>query len=229
MIEDSKKNLANLNKDSLADQIFEVLRKRIIDLEISPGEKLDVESLTDEFEVSKAPVRDAMKALADRGLIMVKPRVGYYAAELDSNDIQDIYDMRELFEIYALEEALEKVPDNLIEECKNESLAIKEKNISEEEKRRIFDKTDEILHQKIILSHADNRFLKDFTARIHDLISLTRHLNSRIPQSVNEHLEILSAFKRQDKESAKKLLKHHLNQVRKETLRSITEKDLATG
>lgn len=212
-----------LNKESLADQVFSVIRDRIINLEIPPGERIDVDELTEELEVSKAPIRDAMKALEDRGLVSVEPRVGYYARKLDSDDIEEIYDMRELFEIYAIEEAIGSVPDKLIKSCKSEIKEIRENNLSPQKKRNWFDRTDEMLHQEIILSHSDNNFLKDFTTRIHDLISITRHLNKRISQSMDEHLKILDALSERDEHKAKENLKHHLQQVRRETLRAINQ------
>lgn len=219
----SAQNTVELNKKSLADQIFAVLRERIINLEISPGEQIDVDTLTEEFEVSRAPVRDAMKALEDRGLISIKPRVGYYARKLTSRDIKELYDMRGLFELYAVGEVIDDVPKSLIEKCRKDTLEIKKNSLSGREKRDSFDRTDEILHQKILLKNSNNSFLKDFTSRIHDLISLTRHLNKRISQSVEEHLVILDALERRDENDAKKNLKHHLSQVRQETLRSIEE------
>ena len=220
----SEKNAVELNKESLADQVFSVIRDRIINLEISPGERIDVDELTKELEVSKAPIRDAMKALEDRGLVSVEPRVGYYARKLDSDDIEEIYDMRELFEIYAVEEAINSVPDKLIENCRSETEEIRANNLSPQKKREWFDRTDEMLHQEIILGHSDNSFLKDFTTRIHDLISITRHLNERISQSMDEHLKILDALNEGDENKAKESLKRHLQQVRKETLRVIKRK-----
>lgn len=223
MDRETARDAVELNKKSLADQIFAVLRERIINLEISPGEQIDVDALTKEFEVSRAPVRDAMKALEDRGLISIKPRVGYYARKLTSSDIKELYDMRELFELYAIGEVIDNVPENLIEECRKDTLEIKKNNLSEREKRDWFDRTDEILHQKILLKNSNNNFLKDFTSRIHDLISLTRHLNKRISESAEEHLVILDALERKDENDARESLHHHLSQVRQETLRSIRE------
>lgn len=234
MMKDSNTDEVLLNKESLADQIFEVVRKRIIDLDILPGKKIDVEALADEFDVSKAPVRDAMKALAGRGLVSIEPRVGYYSRELDAEDIQDIYDMRELFEVYALGEVIDEVPEDLIEQCRQDSMKIKENNLRGQERRQYFDQTDEMLHQEIILGHSNNVFLKDFTTRIHDLISLTRHLNKRISQAIEEHLDILTSLKQRDKAKAEQSLEYHLQRVRQETLRAIeddfkTDPDLQRG
>lgn len=223
MDRESAQNAVKLNKKSLADQIFAVLRERIINLEISPGEQIDVDALTEEFEVSRAPVRDAMKALEDRGLVSIEPRVGYYARKLTPSDIKELYDMRELFELYAIREVIDNVPKSLIEECRKDTLEIKKNNLNEREKRDWFDRTDEILHQKILLKNSNNNFLRDFTSRIHDLISLTRHLNKRISESAKEHLVILDALERKDEDDARESLQHHLRQVRQETLRSISE------
>ena len=77
--------MVQLNKESLAGQIRKELRKRIVNLEIKQGEKINVTELEEEFGVSRAPVREALQSLADQGLVEVKPRGGYFAVQLTQN------------------------------------------------------------------------------------------------------------------------------------------------
>lgn len=206
-----------LNKESLADQIRKELHKRIINVEIEQGKKINVSALEEEFGVSRAPVRDALKRLVDQGLVEVKPRVGYFAIDLTPKQIRDICEMRKLLETYALENSITEIPRYLIENLHTESLKLKNNNFSEKHLRKKFDLTDEQLHSAII-NHADNGILKDFTERINNFISITRHLNERIEQAVKEHVAILEGILDQDEQEAKIALTNHLNNVEKEIL-----------
>ena len=204
-------------KKSLADQIQEEIKNRIMNLEIQQGDKIDVPELEEEFGVSRAPIRDALQSLADQGLVKVKPRVGYFAIELTAGQIKDICEMRKVLEEFALTKSIFNIPKPEVEKIREETLRLKENNIPQNQLRDEFDKTDEELHRKIIVK-ANNEFLVDFTERIHTLIGLTRHLNDRIDVAIEEHLEILDAMLVEDLERARRQLSNHLEQVEREVL-----------
>ena len=208
-----------LNKESLADQIRKELQDRIINVEIEQGEKINVAQLEDEFGVSRAPVREALKSLVDQGIVEVKPRVGYFAIELTPKQIKDICEMRKLLEIYALENSITKISPSMLEKLHTESLKLKNNQVSEGQLRERFDSTDERLHSEII-NKADNSILRDFTGRINNFISLTRHLNERIEEAIEEHIAILKGIHDRDEKRAKIALTEHLNNVEEEILKN---------
>lgn len=209
-----------LNKESLADQISQELQDRIVNVEISQGEKINVVELEEEFGVSRAPVREALQSLVDQGLVEVKPRVGYFAVELTPKQIKDICELRKLLETFALERSISEIKKAKLERLHQESLELKEKNFSKGTERKKFDQADEEIHEMII-ENSRNEFLKDFTERIHNLIALTRHLNERIKEANEEHLKIINSILHQDLERAKKNLQEHLDNVEVEIIHSI--------
>lgn len=85
--------------------------------------------------------------------------------------------------------------------------------------RKNFDDIDEELHTAII-KNSQNDFLKDFTKRIHNLIALTRHLNERIEEALEEHKILLRSMLNKDREKAEDALTRHLENVKKETLKN---------
>ncbi len=209
-----------LNKQSLADQIYHEIRDLIINVEVEPGEKIDVSVLEEKYEVSRAPIREALNRLANQGLVEVRPRVGYFAVELLPNQVRDICELRKLFETYALQQSVEEVDKDDLKELLEESLELKHDGLDPKELRFRFDQTDERLH-KLIITHADNELLEEFTERIHNLIGLTRHLNERIQEAIDEHVILLRAMINRNSERAKKALSKHLDNVEEEILRSI--------
>jgi len=214
-----------INKDNLSTQIYRLLKERITDLEIEPGQRIDVDGLEEEFGVSRAPIREALKELSEKGLVEIRPRVGYFAVKLDLERAKDVCDMRSLFECYALEEAVENISEEELKELRETTVGLMEKELDAEELREKFDRTDDWLHRQLILKNAGNELLHDFSDRIHNLVALTRHLNERIGQALEEHLEIIDSLLKGDKEGAREALEEHLANVKEEILVSLREEE----
>ena len=89
----------------LSDRAYDAIRDKIVTLEIAPGAPIEEEQLAAELGVGRTPVREAIKRLAYRKLVVVYPRSGSYAAELDLADLEAICDMRERLEGLAAERA----------------------------------------------------------------------------------------------------------------------------
>ena len=206
-----------INKESLSNQIKEEIKRRIINVEIKQGEKIDVASLEGEFNVSRAPVREALKSLADEGLVEVKPREGYFAVDLTQKQIKDLCEFREFLEEFALTKSLENIPEDKVKSILKKTIQLKEKEVAPDSLRDQFDITDEKIHKSII-KHSNNEYLIEIAEKIHNLIALTRHLNERIDKAIEEHISILRAILEKDKPQAKNALKEHLVNVKEETL-----------
>jgi DNA-binding GntR family transcriptional regulator len=89
----------------LSDQAYDAIRDKIVSLEIPPGAPIEEEQLAAELGVGRTPVREAIKRLAYGRLVVVYPRSGSYAADLDLADLEAICDMRERLEGLAAERA----------------------------------------------------------------------------------------------------------------------------
>jgi DNA-binding GntR family transcriptional regulator len=89
----------------LSDKAYDAIRDKIVSLEIAPGAPIEEEQLAGELGVGRTPVREAIKRLAYRKLVVVYPRSGSYAADLDLADLEAICDMRERLEGLAAERA----------------------------------------------------------------------------------------------------------------------------
>ncbi|MFB6290900.1 MAG: GntR family transcriptional regulator [Candidatus Bipolaricaulia bacterium] len=212
-----------LNKQSLGDQIYGEIKKRIIDLEIKPGDKIQPSHLEEEFGVSRAPIREALHRLKGDGLVEAKPRVGYFVTEITQDKIRDLYDLRVLFETYGLETALTRISKERIENLKQESTRLLEDNLSKSKIRERFDKIDKELHLELILENANNQFLQHYSSKTINLIRVTRHLNERIEEALREHIKILDALEKRDPNQGKDYLTLHLRNVEAEILENLKE------
>lgn len=85
-------------KQSLADQAYETIKTNILNLTYPPGMPLTETRLTEELGMSRNPVRTALKMLESEGLIVTDYYKSITVKGITDKDIQDIYQLRELFE-----------------------------------------------------------------------------------------------------------------------------------
>lgn len=81
--------MAIINKKSIKEQLYEVLRARILNLTYPPGEKLVIDSLAKELSVSNTPLREAMAILERDGLLIVKPNTGIRVVSPEDGPVRD--------------------------------------------------------------------------------------------------------------------------------------------
>jgi len=86
-----------------AGKIFKDLLKRIMNLDIAPGSKLTETELSQEYNVSRTPVREALQHLSVKGYVVIKPKNGCYVRQLDLLELDEYYDIRVALELEALE------------------------------------------------------------------------------------------------------------------------------
>lgn len=84
---------------SIADQIYDELRRMVVQLELKPGQPLSEKATAELFQVSRTPVREAILRLADHGLVTVAPQFGTFIAAIDPDEVRQAQFMRENLEV----------------------------------------------------------------------------------------------------------------------------------
>ena len=85
-------------RQSLTSAVAEKLRDKIVRGEIGEGEQLRQDAIANEFQVSRIPVREALRQLEAEGLITIIPHRGAVVSSLSPNDIEEVFEMRALLE-----------------------------------------------------------------------------------------------------------------------------------
>ncbi len=94
---------------SLRERIYEILRKRILTGEVAPGAIIDEKALASAFNVSRTPVREAVKKLTDENLVEVKAQSRTFAKPIDRKHIHEAFLIRRALEIESIGLAAERV------------------------------------------------------------------------------------------------------------------------
>lgn len=84
------------------------LREMIFSGALKAGQALRQEEISRQFGISRLPIREALNRLATEGLVELKPRRGFYVASLNTEEIEDIFEMRAILEARAGELATER-------------------------------------------------------------------------------------------------------------------------
>src|SRR5690606_37751323 len=83
---------------SLYENVAEQLRQRIASKALKPGDRIDEQALTKELGISRTPLREALKVLQGEGLVTLIPHRGCFVAELNEQDLDDIYEIVAMLE-----------------------------------------------------------------------------------------------------------------------------------
>ena len=106
--------LAKLQRVGLADEVYDALRERLINGSFRSEEKLSLQELALQLGVSRSPVHQALTRLVAEGMLIVRPRRGYFVAPLTAKIVEDAYDVRLALELLAAERAVGRLsPDRL--------------------------------------------------------------------------------------------------------------------
>jgi len=82
----------------LSDQVVKKIRKLILDKILKPGDKINQVKLADELNISRGPVREALKLLQNEGLIRYEINKGTFVTTLSKQDAYEVFTMRSLLE-----------------------------------------------------------------------------------------------------------------------------------
>ena len=111
---DSNLALRPLRRQSLGDQVAQTLRDLISTDRLRPGDRILETELAARLNVSRGPVREALKQLAVEGLVTVAEKGGAYVAEPSLDETRALVGLRYRMEEYAIELAIHRItPDGV--------------------------------------------------------------------------------------------------------------------
>jgi DNA-binding GntR family transcriptional regulator len=105
-----------LRKSTFRQHIAERLRAAILGGEIAPGAPLVETALAAQFNVSRGPLREALRELIEEGLLVTVPYTGTHVIALTVDDVHEIYSMRITLERFAFEQAWPRRDDTFAHE-----------------------------------------------------------------------------------------------------------------
>lgn len=192
--------------------IFETLRDRIVYLEYPPDMQLSEKELCEEFNVSRTPLREAVRKLEEMKLVTVIPRFGTIVAPVDIEEVRHAFEIKISLEGLAGALAAKRIISSDLAEL--EALIRRASNDSGSENRlQSLISIDRRFH-RIIHRSAQNPILTEVLENIHSRCARLWNsaLSERIPMAdvVGQLEAIHHALASRDSEKAETLLREHV-------------------
>lgn len=199
-----------LNKQTLSEQIYQILRNDILYQNIPCGSKLTLKMLQERFQVSSTPIREALTRLTEEQLISYYSNVGVSVVSLNDEDILEIYQFMGDLDSLAVRYASAH-PD--------QSLIIQElkANLSNMELCG-FDAPEWTEHSDqfhlIFYKYCKNSRLVHTAERMRSQLSILAYQYERYPENqsliLQEHKAIAAAYQEHQTDAAVRLMREHL-------------------
>ena len=194
------------------------IRHRIFNGTFPPGTRLVERDLATEFEVSRFPVREAIRILHREGLVETLPTRGIVVKRLQRKEVEEIFDIREALEGLASRLAAEKVaagePNDLQKYVQKSREALADGDL---EAART---ANSDFHDAIIESSGSatlHDILTPLMGRLHWLFGQVSNLDA----VCNEHNDLCSAINSGDPNAAAEEARHHVQSYRDQTLKHL--------
>ena len=111
-------------KSTLRAHIADRLRAAILAGDIAPGAAITETALSARFNVSRGPLREALRQLVEEGLLVTVPYTGTHVASLSVGDVREIYSLRTALETFAFEQVWERRDDHFRRELRRRNEAL---------------------------------------------------------------------------------------------------------
>ncbi len=214
---------------TLADNVFDLLRKAIIKGEITPGSKVNEPQLSKQYGISRGPLREAIRRLEGCKLVEIQPNIGAKVISLNKVQAIEIYEIRESLEGLACRLAASKATT---EDCARlrQLLANHEAQIQSENGRLYYQKEGDLdFHYLIVSLSGNERLFNLLCDELYHLLRLYRVQTSSGPsrpeQAFKEHHQIVDALENNDCELAELLMKRHISGARKTLMSQLEQLD----
>lgn len=197
---------------SHSERVYTALKHRILAGMLEPGTRLVELQVATELNVSRTPVREAIKRLTAEALIRADPMRGIVVSDVDMRELEEIFVVREVLDGLAARLAARRVSSSditklqLLLEMMRESLKAGQWDGMVEANIKFHD----VVHQA-----AGNERLRGLTQNLLDFVRrFSRPSEARAVDVLAEHAEIILALQSRDAELAERLARRHVERAR---------------
>ncbi len=193
--------IAPIQQTTLADAVFDRIRRAIITGNLQPGQRLSEPALSTQMAVSRSPVREALQRLQLEGLVIGQTNRSCTVWSPSLSDIREIFSLREMIETLAAEWCIDKLNDEdfkkMEEIVERQRLAIESKDFV------VLIREDKLFHEYICV-RSNHRRLIDWWNQIMGQweVLIFRRLQAYpdevMPSILRDHRELMGALRSRD-------------------------------
>ena len=197
----------------LSAALYTELQKDILSGDLPDGSKLTEQAVCKRYSVSRTPVREALRQLEADGLIENIPNRGAYITGLSKRDISDLFDLRTLFEIQAVEWAIKRMGSEDIDRL-SEVMEFMEFYTLKEDAAKVLSFNSRF--HSLIYEGTGNRKLQRSLEVYQTYLKYSAphrsYSESDLKTILEEHRAIFEAFESRNTAAGRKAMEHHMEQ-----------------
>jgi DNA-binding GntR family transcriptional regulator len=210
-------------RTNLRNQVYDVLKKRIILREIPSGKKINEEELAKSLGVSRTPIRETLVRLEHEGIVEIIPRRGAFVVSQSKEKVRDLLQVREVLEGLVARLATENMKSELLDRIKR---SLEKVSSTDDDDNRLLKYTPaDVEFHALLLEACDNELLKTMMENLNVHLQMVRLRTVALPgrpeQTVLEHYEIVEAIEKRNSILAEKLMKEHVASVRRDAQKNM--------
>lgn len=215
---------AFIQQKNLVEQVADYLTQAIIGQHFLPGERLSEVQLSKDLGVSRAPVREAARLLESRGLLVSRPRRGFFVKALNTVELQDVFDLRLCLERHAIERLAERYNSEARYALERQVEVLCEAAESDDGTRRI---EEDLQFHRLMLHYAGNeRLLRAFDGLAHELrlcITLITKTHEAPETIATSHFKLLEALATHSAPACREAIDYHIGIARDSVVSGVGE------
>jgi DNA-binding GntR family transcriptional regulator len=211
--------IPRLHRSTLGEDVYETVKALVMDHTLAPGERINIDALARDLDVSSTPVREALARLESDGLVRKRPLAGYTVSPLLSRDeFNDLFDIRLVLEgaaaRWAALRAAEDARDVIVAEAAV-SMAIGGRDRDGYRSHAEFTARDARFHELVAVS-AGNELLRESIGRLHAHLHIHRLYfpYAQVATTGREHQRVAAAVRAPDPDAAEAAMRAHIDAAR---------------
>jgi len=195
------------------------IRNMLFHNEIVPGQKISYRDLAERLGMSQTPVIQALKWLEFKQLVRHEPNRGYYTAPVSIQEVEEIYDLRELIELSLLPGTLERLDDRGVKALQT---ALEDHRKAAQE-TYLYDRLQKDMEFHLDMAALSGCLVQQQTLRnLFDLLYLkyggSLLFSTSMATAYADHAELYEHIVNRNLKGARKVLKRHIRRVKKHVL-----------
>lgn len=201
-------------KKTLSEVIYEDLKRKVLREEIKRDERLQEDKLAKEYEISRTPIRDALRRLEQENLIEKLSYGGYRIKELTMKDIEEIFGIRTVLESYAAMLATSRINEPEIKEMEA-ILASSREAIKKSDYDQFIELNTEF-HSRLYHASKSEHLLRilgqlwDYFYKYRKVIFRTK---TNLEDSYRGHRNMIRKMKAGDQRAVERLVREHVGRA----------------
>jgi DNA-binding GntR family transcriptional regulator len=207
-----------------SERIFQIIEAEIISGALPMGSKLGEETLAARLGVSRGPLREALRRLEGRSLVVSTARSGVRVVSMTPKDFVELYEVRERLEGLAARLATERMSDSELADLRTLLNRDVDEATAGDDTAYSQGVAEDDFHYRIAMASQSARLQKLLCSDLYSLIRLGRYKTWLIPghsRTENDHADILRAMELRDPELADLLMRRHVRAARQRYIAAI--------